>query len=406
NGLSFPVRNRADAVSSLPEASFQTTGAQRGNSYDLPPVMEQQLKGKKMDHRLYLHVDREEEDYEYVDDQEETHHVQILPPKPLMSDADYADRCVFRSSFPQPSSSALERSPNTPPRLPKRNTQGPSVNRNLKPGIQLKYQTSCDGERKHQVDTGIQNIQSTPRLHKRVNKEPRVPSPVPGSPDARRATRADRHRKTESGHNRTVSNSPVNVRRREAQPMQTAFSQDLEFSDCRETRSLGSKLDCLAATDMHSVRQQHHEWPQTQGDVKTYRHQAKPRPTQKTNDQCWYVGACERADAEHALHLMNMDGAFLVRDHSKSHVEEPFVLSLLFQRRVFNIKIRFIKSARKYALGTGLRTNDMFDSVDAIIKFHMIFPIVLINGKDQSVQKRCTLTCPLTKDDVNKMLDQ
>ncbi|KAJ8269322.1 hypothetical protein COCON_G00119290 [Conger conger] len=403
-GISPPPRqsrNRAAALSSCPETSLQTKGAQRGNSYDLPPVMEQHLRARKMERRGCIHDDM---DQEYHCVEEEIHSVQILPSKPLMSDADYADRCIFRSAVPESPASPLRRSPNTPPRLPKRNTQGPSVNRSLKPGIKQNSPTS--GDRKHLVNSGIQEIQPSPRP-KRVDKELRVPSPVQGSPKPRRATHADRHPKTETRrHQIVVSSSPVFVTRREERPLQTAFSQDLEFTECRESRSLGSKLDCLPATDVQKVRQQHHEWPQTRGDMKTYGHRAKPRPVQSSSDQSWYVGACERADAEHALHLMNTDGAFLVRDHSKSCVEEPFVLSLLFQRRVFNIKIRFIKSARKYALGTGLRTNDMFDSVDAIIKFHMIFPIVLIDGKDQSVQRKCTLTSPLTKDEVNKILGQ
>ncbi|XP_035281208.1 lymphocyte cytosolic protein 2 isoform X2 [Anguilla anguilla] len=393
------IRNRGSAVSSFPEASFQVTGAKREN-YALPPVMEQRLRGRKMEHRPCRHDDMEEDDYHGVDDQEETHPVRILPPKPLMSDAAYADRLISRSSLPELPASPLNMSQNIPPRLPKRNIQGPSVDRSLKPGKKQNSQTS--GETKHLGDTGIQDIQP-PRLPKRVVKELRAPSPVSVSPKARRATHADRRPKTETGHHQTVmSRSPVNGTRREARPMQTTFSQDLEF--CRESWSAGSKLPATGTPSVSASR--HHEWPPTRGDMKTYGHHAKPRPAQISSDQSWYIGACERANAEHALHLMNTDGAFLVRDHSKSSAEEPFVLSLLSQRRVFNIKIRFIKSARKYALGTGLRTNDMFDSVDAIIRFHMIFPIVLIDGKDQSVQRKCTLTCPLTKDEVDKILGQ
>ncbi|KAG9345441.1 hypothetical protein JZ751_008585 [Albula glossodonta] len=200
-----------------------------------------------------------------------------------------------------------------------------------------------------------------------------------------------------------VMNRPLKGRRKETHPLQTSFSQDLEFFDIKETRSLeNNKLNRLPAADR--TKRQHHEWPPTRGDMNSYRHVTKSRPVQTADNQGWYVGACERVDAEHALHLMNKDGAFLVRDHSKNSMEEPFVLSLLYERRVFNIKIRFIKSTRKYALGTGLRTNDMFDSVDAIIKFHMIFPIVLIDGKDESVQRRCTLTCPLTKEKIIQIL--
>ncbi|XP_036407653.1 cytokine-dependent hematopoietic cell linker [Megalops cyprinoides] len=192
--------------------------------------------------------------------------------------------------------------------------------------------------------------------------------------------------------------------KRETPPLFSSFSQDLEFCKVKDSRSLQNPSHHSPAGENHKGKQRHHEWPQTRGDMNNYRHVAKPRPPQTSDNRNWYIGACERVDAEHALHLMNKDGAFLVRDHSKCTVKEPFVLSLFYSNRVFNIKIRFIESIHKYALGTGLRTNDVFDSVDEIIKFHMIFPIVLINGKDQSVQRRCTLTHPLTKEDFDQIL--
>ncbi|KAJ8262573.1 hypothetical protein GJAV_G00167940 [Gymnothorax javanicus] len=320
-------RNRAASASSCPETSFQDA-AQRRKSYDLPTVTDQHLKGRRMDRGPWHHDDLDEDEYHYVDDPETTHHIQILPSKPLISAAgDYADRCIYPSAFPQPPASSLNKGPNTPPRLPKRCTQGPSVNRSLKPGVKEKSQPS--GERNHHAASAIQDFESPPRLR--------------------------------------------------------------------------SKMHGFPARDTQNLRQQHHERPQTRGDIKTFGHQAKPRSTQNSDDQSWYVGPCERAEAEQALHITNTDGAFLVRDHSRSCAEEPFVLSLLFQGRVFNVKIRFIKSSRKYALGTGLWTSDVFDSVDAIIKFHMVSPILLIDGKDQSVQRKCTLTYPLTKEDVNKI---
>uniref|UniRef100_A0A8C6UMW3 SH2 domain-containing protein n=1 Tax=Neogobius melanostomus TaxID=47308 RepID=A0A8C6UMW3_9GOBI len=95
----------------------------------------------------------------------------------------------------------------------------------------------------------------------------------------------------------------------------------------------------------------------------------------------WYIGPCSRTDAEHALHLANKDGAFLVRDCSLNSNSEPLVLSVYHEKIVYNVKIRFIEDCGKYALGTGQRSNEMFDSVTDIIKFHSIFPIVLISGK-------------------------
>uniref|UniRef100_A0AAQ5XXT3 SH2 domain-containing protein n=1 Tax=Amphiprion ocellaris TaxID=80972 RepID=A0AAQ5XXT3_AMPOC len=117
-------------------------------------------------------------------------------------------------------------------------------------------------------------------------------------------------------------------------------------------------------------------------------------------EEDWYVGACNRADAEHALHLVNKDGAFLVRDCSINTNSEPLVLVVYHDKKVYNVKIRFIESNDKYALGTGQRSNDMFDSVADIIKFHSIFPIILVSGRNMPGNKypdNCVLTYPLCK---------
>ncbi|KAM6923423.1 uncharacterized protein clnk [Xenentodon cancila] len=150
----------------------------------------------------------------------------------------------------------------------------------------------------------------------------------------------------------------------------------------------------------------HHEWPQTKEDID----QHDFHPTEKPQIYCeedWYIGPCSRADAEHALHLVNKDGAFLVRDCSLTTTSEPLVLVVYHEKKVFNVKIRFIKSTGKYALGTGQRSNDEFDSVAEIIKFHSIFPIVLISGRNvpgSRYPENCVLTYPITKRDVGQLL--
>lgn len=53
------------------------------------------------------------------------------------------------------------------------------------------------------------------------------------------------------------------------------------------------------------------------------------------------------------------EGAFLVRDCSKNTTYEPLVLAVFYDKRVFNIQIRFSDDISKYTLGTGLRTNDV-----------------------------------------------
>uniref|UniRef100_A0AAR2KRB2 SH2 domain-containing protein n=1 Tax=Pygocentrus nattereri TaxID=42514 RepID=A0AAR2KRB2_PYGNA len=89
------------------------------------------------------------------------------------------------------------------------------------------------------------------------------------------------------------------------------------------------------------------------------------------------------------------EGAFLVRDCSRNTTNEPFVLAVFYENRVFNIQIRFCKETSKYTLGTRIKTNDTFDSVADIIKFHSIFPIVLIDGRNPSATSHPKRHCVL-----------
>lgn len=53
------------------------------------------------------------------------------------------------------------------------------------------------------------------------------------------------------------------------------------------------------------------------------------------------------------------EGAFLVRDCSKNTTQEPYVLALFYDNRVFNVQIRFSKETGKYTLGTRIKTDDV-----------------------------------------------
>lgn len=53
------------------------------------------------------------------------------------------------------------------------------------------------------------------------------------------------------------------------------------------------------------------------------------------------------------------DETFLVRDCSKKSKSEPYVLVVYYGRRVYNIKVRFLEDSQQYALGTGLRGDDV-----------------------------------------------
>ncbi|XP_051821381.1 cytokine-dependent hematopoietic cell linker [Antechinus flavipes] len=119
-------------------------------------------------------------------------------------------------------------------------------------------------------------------------------------------------------------------------------------------------------------------------------HQKKPchskssKKLQAFKKHEWYLGECSRQEVEAALTKENADGTFLVRDGSKKSVAEPYVLVVFHRKKVYNIKIRYLEGSQQFALGTGLRGNDKFDSVEDIIEYHKHFPIVLIDGKDQT----------------------
>ncbi|NWY51664.1 CLNK protein, partial [Chionis minor] len=84
------------------------------------------------------------------------------------------------------------------------------------------------------------------------------------------------------------------------------------------------------------------------------------QPTEKDlNKYEWYIGEYDRHEAEKALLQENTDETFLVRDCSKKSNAEPYVLVVYYGRRVYNIKVRFLEESQQYALGTGLRGEDV-----------------------------------------------
>ncbi|XP_051020952.1 cytokine-dependent hematopoietic cell linker [Acomys russatus] len=131
----------------------------------------------------------------------------------------------------------------------------------------------------------------------------------------------------------------------------------------------------------------------------------KPVPTKPEEKDVqryeWYIGECSRQAVEEVLMRERKDGTFLVRDCSTKSKAEPYVLAVFYGNKVYNVKIRFLESSQQFALGTGRRGNEMFDSVEDIIEHYKYFPIVLIDGKDKAGvhKEQCylTQTLPLTR---------
>ncbi|KAK9963843.1 hypothetical protein ABG768_007005 [Culter alburnus] len=296
--------------------------------------------------------------------------------------------------------------------------KGPAINRELKPGRLPKSASAGRLESMGSADRAVtvtpRPVRSLPRDHLSLPPLPvqtitdcpnlfgsSPPSrPAPVSPQTRTHNN-NRPAWIQSGSCET-ENPQVKTTQSSASHTSHRFSLDLESQDFDRRLKLSGFV-----TDSHTKKVQHHEWPPVRGETGGS-FTCHSKPAQGLEEQNWYVGAVGRVEAEHALHLVNREGAFLVRDCSKNTTYEPLVLAVFYDKRVFNIQIRFSEEISKYTLGTGLRTNDRFDSVTDIIKFHSIFPIVLIDGRKTSAatnQKRqCVLMYPITKQDLTELL--
>nr|XP_044623752.1 cytokine-dependent hematopoietic cell linker isoform X1 [Equus asinus] len=73
----------------------------------------------------------------------------------------------------------------------------------------------------------------------------------------------------------------------------------------------------------------------------------------------WYIGEYSRQAVEEALMKEYQDGTFLVRDCSTKSRAEPYVLAVFYGNKVYNVKIRFLERNRQFALGTGLRGEEV-----------------------------------------------
>ncbi|NXD75754.1 CLNK protein, partial [Halcyon senegalensis] len=96
--------------------------------------------------------------------------------------------------------------------------------------------------------------------------------------------------------------------------------------------------------------------------------QSLTQPTEMDlNKYEWYIGEYDRHEAEKALLQENTDETFLVRNCSKKSNTEPYVLVVYYGRRVYNIKVRFLEESQQYALGTGLRGDDVSKIPSSVI---------------------------------------
>ncbi|XP_058261358.1 cytokine-dependent hematopoietic cell linker isoform X2 [Hemibagrus wyckioides] len=328
-------------------------------------------------------------------------------PRPRQSPTEYADNCPVREQQPFPSGTKdIKNILDVPPRLPKRppGSAAPIVNRDLKPGRQGKVtserRSKTLGSNEPITKIPPRPVKSLPRdCFDNTDLAPpsRAPPCAPvRAPPVNTRTAADGASVSESEN---LSDSRLTGLRSGSSHR---HSLDLELHE-QDRRYLTE-----GSAGRGSSRQMHHEWPQVKADTDQASYTGHSKPVEVSTEQEWYVGSFSRVEAEHALHLVNQEGAFLVRDCSRNTKQEPFVLAVFYDNRVFNVQIRFCTQTNKYTLGTRIKTDDAFDSVADIIKFHSIFPILLIDGRNPSVvstQKRqCVLMYPITADDMKRLL--
>ncbi|KFP44455.1 B-cell linker protein, partial [Chlamydotis macqueenii] len=102
------------------------------------------------------------------------------------------------------------------------------------------------------------------------------------------------------------------------------------------------------------------------------------------HSKAWYAATCDRKTAEDALYRSSKDGSFLVRKSSGQDSRQPYTLVVFYNRRVYNIPIRFIESTRQYALGREKSGEERFDSVAEIVENHQRTSLVLIDSQNNT----------------------
>ncbi|KAF7667044.1 hypothetical protein LDENG_00080600 [Lucifuga dentata] len=104
-----------------------------------------------------------------------------------------------------------------------------------------------------------------------------------------------------------------------------------------------------------------------------------------TEDKEWFVRDCKRKTAEDLLLRVNKDGAFLIRHSSAQNAHQPYTLAVLYQKKVYNIPIRFLEETKGYALGKeGKKNEEIFSSLEEIISHHNHHQLLLIDSKSQA----------------------
>ncbi|XP_067845731.1 cytokine-dependent hematopoietic cell linker isoform X2 [Heptranchias perlo] len=375
------------------------------------------------------HHEQSDYNYEYVTSSlEDLRHVKIYPAKPMNMQSVYADKrclptvppplrpkgdlppCQRPQAAPrqqsmtniqpsmQYSSSNMQREKQGSNSHRGFTAQGPAVDRTVKPfkSVKVPFQVSEKSPILDYKQPGL----PPPRPPKSVPKELK---PLPPAPSHKHSssgpdnllhsinmpliTQAENNMGLRK-NKRNEAIIPRNVRQHHSLPVRLISRSSPTASSSHQTVQMPVKL--LQDTSRSSKHQ-------SSPDLQKPKH--FPSPAAKDLEgKKWYIGAYDRYEAEEALRINNKNGAFLVRDSSKGIPDKPYVLVVYYRFKVYSIQIRYLEGRKQYALGSGLRGHDVFDSVPDMIEFHKNIPLRLIDRRDQSgsQMEQCTLTFPLT----------
>ncbi|XP_067845766.1 cytokine-dependent hematopoietic cell linker isoform X7 [Heptranchias perlo] len=330
------------------------------------------------------HHEQSDYNYEYVTSSlEDLRHVKIYPAKPMNMQSVYADkRCL--PTVPPP----LRPKGDLPPcQRPQAAPRQQSMT-NIQPSMQYSssnMQREKQGSNSHRgftaqgpaVDRTVKPFKSVKVPFQVSEKSPILDYKQPGLPPPRLRK-----------NKRNEAIIPRNVRQHHSLPVRLISRSSPTASSSHQTVQMPVKL--LQDTSRSSKHQ-------SSPDLQKPKH--FPSPAAKDLEgKKWYIGAYDRYEAEEALRINNKNGAFLVRDSSKGIPDKPYVLVVYYRFKVYSIQIRYLEGRKQYALGSGLRGHDVFDSVPDMIEFHKNIPLRLIDRRDQSgsQMEQCTLTFPLT----------
>uniref|UniRef100_A0A6I8R9C6 Lymphocyte cytosolic protein 2 n=1 Tax=Xenopus tropicalis TaxID=8364 RepID=A0A6I8R9C6_XENTR len=358
--------------------------------------------------------ENENGDYEPPPPNIEDAHPPIFQLKPNVTNSPYADREFGNSTKNPPEPPKRPGNPGLPPNrghtFPgyspssnqenRANTLGPSIDRTIKPSFEMTYPPNVGRGKppipgkwlllniyvcfSQQASEKLSNLIKPPVPIERNNQpfERRIPSPRPSLPMDKRFNVSTPKRQVPPPGGLGFSSNTFPPR-----PSAKNSFPGLPFC---ELCSMVIFLVLLGNMNRSFSEGTCNGRPPA--PIPTSYNQTSATEKESLSQDQWYTGNISRSEAETALRSINQDGTFLVRNSSKSTASHPYVLMVLYRNKVYNIQIRQDQTNGLYMLGTGLRGQETFTSVEEIIDYFHKTPLLLIDGKDQSSRQHCMLT--------------